>query len=209
MTSMNVTERARRAEDDYFRRRDAELMERALRARREEQQPPAPSVNLEERALADALGVHDAVLVAPLYAAGFRAGHTALLDWMPAIDVAWIDDVDVHERHELKLQIAADPDGAAAGVRFLSQFLFVQPSEELMAAVRGVLRHQLHAMDPAARRERFLRILDRCETVGEASGGLLGMGALSLAERRHISAIRAGLADVEAYMLGESYEFPH
>ena len=31
MTSMHVTERARRAEDDYFRRKDAELIERATR----------------------------------------------------------------------------------------------------------------------------------------------------------------------------------
>lgn len=204
MTMTTTNQRARRAEDDYFRRRDAELIEKARPA-------ATPAVDTvtegERRALADALGVHATKLIEPLHAAGFRPSNAALLDWMPAIDVAWVDAVDTVEREQLRRQIVSDPEAVEAGLPLIMGFLYVQPPPELMAAAREVLRHQLSAMDAASRRQRFDRILARCESVGRASGGLLGLAATSRDERRRIAAIRAGLAGADEPQ--KNAELPH
>lgn len=206
MTSTNATERARLAEDDYFRRKDAELIEQA---RRNRQQATIDSLAaIERRALADELGVDDDQLVGRLHEAGFRAGNAGLLDWLPAIDVAWVDSLDVRERHELRTHIAADPRGDAPSIAQMTEFLFIQPSPELMDAARDVLRRQLAALDEAARHARLDTILERCESVAEASGGVWVVGSVSAAERRRIAAVRAGLADSDGDAAVPA-EFPH
>lgn len=199
-------ERARLSENDYFRRQDAALLERAARATRRTALEQARAT--EMRALADALGVHDTELVGALYDEGFRAGRTALLDWMPAIDVAWVDDLDMHERHALRLRIGADPR-ADQGLGLVTEYLFVRPSEALLETVREVLRRQLAAADPAARQERLRSIVSRCEEVGLASGGSWIVGAVSADERLRIAAIRSKLGDPDVDILDASYEFPH
>ena len=55
MTNTNANDRARLAENDYFRRRDAELIAQARQAR--EQASAERALALEMRELADALGV--------------------------------------------------------------------------------------------------------------------------------------------------------
>ena len=215
MTSIYTTQQARRAEDDYFRRLDAELIARARQTTAQDADASGP--DLERRALGEALGVDVHDPVGTLHAAGFRANNVALLDWLPAIDVAWTDDLDVHERHALRLQIAADPrvnDAApspsfAPSLSMMGEFLFIQPSEELMAAARDVLRRQLAAMDPASRSRRFDTIIARCEAVAEASGGVWILGPVSAEEHRRIGAMRAGLADADGRDADPPFEFPH
>ena len=205
-TNTTRHERARQVENDYFRRRDAELLERAAHATRRAALEQAHAVELN--ALSDALGVHDVLLVRALHDAGFRAGRTALLDWMPAIDVAWVDDLDMHERQALRLRIGADPR-ADEGLGLITEFLFVRPDEALLETVREVLKRQLAAADPATRLERLRDILGRCEEVGVASGGSWLVGAVSADERLRIAAIRSKLGDADTDILSASYEFPH
>ena len=206
MTSMHVTERARRAEDDYFRRKDAELIERATRGQAAGDDSAAGA---EHRALAQALGVREGGSVERLYAAGFRPANVALLDWLPAIDVAWADGLDMIERHALRSRIAADPRADHASLTTITEWLFVEPAPELMDAARDVLRQQLATTEPPARRARLDAILARCEAVGEASGGIWLVGAVSGEERRRISAVRVGLAEADNDAPAEPYEFPH
>ena len=207
MTSIHTTTRARRAEDDYFRRLDAELIERARQLLAPDE---ADSADMRERrALASALGVDDDDAVGTLHAAGFRASNGALLNWLPAIDVAWTGDLDIHERHALRAQIAADPRASDASVVLMVEFLFIQPSEELMAAARDVLRRQLAAMDPESRHRHLDAIIARCEAVAEASGGVWILGPVSAEEHRRIGAVRAGLADPDSGSSDAPFEFPH
>lgn len=191
-TNTTRHERARHVENTDSRRQDAKWLERAGAM----------------RALADELGVHDAPLVRALYDAGFRAGRTALLDWMPAIDVAWVDDLDVHERHALRLRISADPR-VDEGLGLITEFLFLRPDDAFMDVVREVLRRQLAAADPTSRLDRLRSILGRCEEVGLASGGSWLTGAVSAEERLRIAAIRSKLGDADSDILAASYEFPH
>ena len=155
-----------------------------------------------------ALALHEQIILAQLALIGEPVGRTALLDWMPAIDVAWVDDLDVHERHALRLRISADPR-VDEGLGLITEFLFLRPDDAFMDVVRDVLRRQLAAADPRSRLDRLRSILGRCEEVGLASGGSWLTGAVSAEERLRIAAIRSKLGDADSDILAASYEFPH
>ena len=168
-----------------------------------------PTAEFERTMLGDSLRVHEADVIGPLYTAGLRSGTTVLLEWLPAIEVAWIDDVDAHEREELRRQFAEDPRTGAAGVALLTEWLFVRPPHEAMVAARRALRHRLDSSDVVSGREMLARIVSRCEAVGRSSGGVFGLGALSLGERARIEGIREALGDEPSLPFNQPMGFPH
>lgn len=190
----DFNDRARLAEDDYFRRKDAELIERA-RLARAQATAPATERPAGEQGLADALRVQDAALVSTLHAAGLTAANASLLEWLPAIEVAWVDDVDMHEREELRRQYATDPASDGASLSLLTEWLFVRPPHEALIAARQALRRRLDALPEPERTERVHQIVRRCEVVGHASGGIFGLGTLSWEEHERIEAIKEALGD--------------
>ena len=183
MAVSEVDDRAGRTEDEDFRRKDAELIARARAFLSERQQ------------LGDALGLHAPDIIAPLHDAGVRADTVGLLEWLPAIEVAWIDGVDAREREELSRQfeMTAGPDGL--GVSLLNEWLYGRPPHEAMIAAKRALRHQLDHLDAEARQDALQRIAARCEVVGRLSGGWFGIGTLSNEERAHIDRVREDLGD--------------
>lgn len=189
MTEFPVHDRSRRAEDDYFRRRDAELLERARAAR---VRPEDAVLHEERHRLGEAIGLHDLDVIVPLHTAGVRAGNTDMIEWLPAVQVAWIDNVDMFEREELRRHFSqADSAGGASDL--LMEWLLVRPPDETMMAARRALRHRLAASAPDSRRHTLMRVLERCVAVGRASGGVFGVGAISRKERLLIAAIRQDL----------------
>lgn len=190
----DFNERARLAEDDYFRRKDAELIERARQARARAT-ASVPDQSAGEQELVHALHTADAALVSALHAAGLNASNTSLLEWLPAIEVAWVDDVDMHEREELRRQYATDPASDGASLSLLTEWLFVRPPHEALLAARQALRLRLDALPETERTARLQQIVRRCEVVGRASGGLFGLGALSWEEHERIEAIKESLGD--------------
>lgn len=207
MTGTDLHERAARRENESFGNKNAALMKQAPEwlsgsgANR--------AAEFERRMLGDALGIHDEDVVGPLYALGLRCRTTVLLEWLPAIEVAWIDNVDVHERWELRRQFAEDPRTGTAGVALLTEWLFVRPPHEAMVAARRALRCRLESSDVVSRRQMLDRIVSRCEAVGRSSGGLFGRGALSWNERSRIDVIREALGDEPILPFSEAMSFPH
>ncbi|MGE3956380.1 MAG: hypothetical protein AB7H96_06640 [Vicinamibacterales bacterium] len=210
MAGSEIYDRSRRAEDDYFRRRDAELMEKAREASRAAAAARVEQAGAGERQLlGDALGVHDAAILGPLHAAGMRASHGVLLEWLPAIDIAWVDDIEMEEREELRRQFAVDPQANASGLALLSEWLFLRPPREALMAARQALRSRLDAMDPTTRQDVVARIVARCEAVGRASGGVLGFWALSWDERARIDGLRESLGDRSVEPMEGPIEIAH
>ncbi|MFN7984990.1 MAG: hypothetical protein U0Q11_24365 [Vicinamibacterales bacterium] len=207
MATSELFERARRAEDDYFRRKDAELLAKARTTRSSVDSGAA--VIHERRLLGDALGLHDTDVVFPLHEAGLRAATVGLLEWMPAIEVAWVDGVDAAEREELsrRFEEGAGPDGV--GVSLINEWLFSRPSHEAMDAARRALRHRVGLLDADSRADLMRRIATRCEIVGRASGGWFGLGMLSDDERETIDRIREGLGDETVSENPLPSEIPH
>lgn len=193
----SLHERGRSLEADYFRRRDQELLERAR-----EQEAEAE----HRRQLTAALGVADAddptvaPIVAPIVATlrqlGFEPGTVALLNVVPAIQVAWADgSLPDKERVEIERILARPEIKAAAGLGsgMVAEWLSRQPSADLYRLAIEVLQLQLARLDPEARTRMITTILGECNAVAGASGGVFGIGTHSSVESERIKELAAAL----------------
>ena len=77
-----LTDQARKREEDYFRKRDRELIER-MRA--------AAAADQTRRDLEAKTGLHDPALLQDLQELGFEPDTLALLPLVPIIQVAWAE----------------------------------------------------------------------------------------------------------------------
>ena len=184
MVQFDTADRSRLAEDEYFRRKDAEILHRAREAER---------VARERAALAEALGAPDPDVCDQLHACGLRASTAALVEWLPAVEVAWLDGADEAERHALRVHFNVDHRASAEGMALLDGWLTRRPPEELFAAGRLALKARLHALGADERESLLARILALCEATGRAAGGYFGVGSLSSDERRQITVIQGDL----------------
>lgn len=194
MATSELFDRARRAEDDYFRRKDAELVAKARAAALAGDESRAATVD-EPRHLGDALDLHTPEVVTPLFDAGLRAGTIELLEWIPAVEVAWVDGADAAERDELSRRFAETTAANGTGVGLMNTWLVSRPAPDVFEAARQALRHQVNQLDADSRAGMLRRIASRCEIVARASGGWFGLGGLSTDERACIDRIREGLGD--------------
>ena len=184
MADIDTSDRSRLAEDEYFRRKDAEILHRAGEAER---------VARERAALAEALGALDPEACDQLHTCGVRASTTALVEWLPTVEVAWLDGADEAERHALRVHFNVDGRASAEGMALLDGWLTQRPSDELFAAGRRALRARLLTLGADEREAVLARVLAMCEATGRAAGGHFGLGALSSDERSHISVIQGDL----------------
>jgi hypothetical protein len=185
MNEFETTDRSRLAEDEYFRRRDEEILRRAREI---------GETTRERAELAKALATPDLTVAESLYAHGLRASTAALVEWLPAVEVAWLDGADEAERHALRVHVTVDGRASTEGIALLDSWLTQRPPETLFAAGRVALRARLHALDAVDREALMARILALCEATGRAAGGYFGLGSLSSDERSHIAGIQEDLA---------------
>lgn len=184
MVNLDTTDRSRLAEDEYFRRHDAENLQRAREAERAAR---------ERAALTEALGAPDPDACRQLHACGLRTSTIALVEWLPAVEVAWLNGTDEAERHALRVHFSSDDRVSAEGMVLLDRWLTLRPPDTLFAAGRRALRARLLTLGADEREALLARVLALCEATGRASGGCFGLGALSSDERSHIAVIQADL----------------
>jgi hypothetical protein len=179
-------ERGRALETDYFRRRDQELLDKAR-----EQDALAE----RRRQLATTLGFEDPILD-KLGQLGFDATTAPLLNLIPAIQVAWVDgSLPAGERAQIE-KILARPEmkeAARLGTAIVTDWLTRQPGAELYRLGVEALRLRLASLDSDARTRLVNTILDDCNAVAGASGGVFGLGAHSSAESERIRELAASL----------------
>lgn len=152
----------------------------------------APS--LELAALGEALGVTNTRVLTELHAQGLRAHTAIVVEWVPAVDVCWLDGADAGERNALRVQLAADDCATVEGLALLDAWLSKRPAPEFFEAARQAIRLRLRGLDDEAREATLDRIVAICEAAGRAGGGQFGVSPLSTKERRHIGRIRQDLA---------------
>lgn len=178
-------DRGRSLEEEYFRKREQELIERArARARAEE-------TRLRLKA---ALALDDEGILGTLSDEGLDETVASLIELIPLVKVAWADGgSSAGERREIDAALSelavTDREKAKA---LLEGWMTLEPSPALYDAAIAALRTSL-AADPAARQTRIGSIVKACERVAAASGGVLGVGARSASERDLIAEIRRQL----------------
>jgi hypothetical protein len=172
--------RRRTQEDDYFQRKDRELIEKLRRQAEAEQQL---------RELGERIGITDPEVSRELAELGFTPETVRLLPLIPVLETAWAEGgVTAQERKMLvDLARARGIEEGGAADRQLTAWLDRRPDESVFRRA-GRLISALFASGG-----RFDLtpddLLKYCEAIADASGGLFGIRRVSSEERATLARI--------------------
>ncbi len=181
-----ITDEVRRREEEYFRRKDRELIERMRQAAAEAE---------KRKHLEEATGIHDPAQLEELQALGFTPETLSLLPLVPELQVAWAEGGVSAAERAMILDLARSRDiaaGSAADVQ-LQEWLDARPSEDTFRKAARLIGAMLD--DPAGTEMQVSAddLLKYCEQIAQASGGLFGIGSVSAQERTALEQIAAQL----------------
>lgn len=179
-------DRGRALEDEYFHRKDRELIERLRQKAAAED---------GQRALGASTGVSDPEVLHELQALGFTPDTVALLPLMPVLQVAWaeggITPVERHLIEKLANARGIAPGGAADAQ--LMDWLANRPTDEVFHGAARLTRALLDAGSGVVADLTADALVDYCEQVASASGGIFGLGRISGEERELLASIAVDL----------------
>jgi hypothetical protein len=171
-----LSDRKRAMEEEFFRKRERELLER-MKAERTRQ--------TAKQALAAASGVQDEATLDHLLGLGLDPDAVLALRLVPLVEVAWADGhLDARERQAVLS--ALEHEGIAPGSTphvLIQGWLDEPPPPAMLEAwttYTTALSARLTEPERAALRAA---VLGRARAVAEAAGGFLGLGKVSAAEQ--------------------------
>jgi hypothetical protein len=180
-----LAERGRSLEEDYFRKRDRELLER-MRA--------AAAADEARKQLGSLTGLEGAD-VEELRTLGFTPDTISLLPIVPLLQVAWAEGGVSAEERTLILELAHSrgvTDGSAAAAQ-LTRWLSEAPPASVFAGATRLINAMIDAPGSATGGLTREDLLAYCEQVAAASGGFLGMKKISAEERALLTTISQDL----------------
>jgi hypothetical protein len=184
MTTLD--DRRRALEEEYFRKRDAELIDRLRKQ----------SDSLAGReAMSRETGITDPALLQELEDRGFSAATVSLLPLVPLLEVAWAENVMSAQERELIVE-AARAHGVSEGTqadRQLTAWLDQRPPDEMFQSALRIIRSMFASLPTGQREQRHKNLRDFCLNVASASGGVLGFGRISAKEEEVLKRVAAAL----------------
>ena len=181
-----LDERRRASEDDYFRKRDRELIEKMRKAAEAER-------NRSE--LSARTGLNDPALVSELQDLGFTPETLAVLPLVPIVQMAWAEGgITPAERH-LLIKVARErgiAEGSPADA-VLADWMARQPTNDVFAKATRLIRAMLDSGAPDTAAMSADDLIKYCERIATASGGILGLGKISADERSTLAEIASAL----------------
>jgi hypothetical protein len=178
-------ERGRSLEEDYFRKKDRELIEKLKQAAAAEQ---------SRREMGARTGLTDPEMLQELEELGFTPETVALLPLVPVVQMAWAEGGVTNAERKLLTDLARSRgiEAGSAADRQLQDWLARQPDDTVFARARRLIRATL-----AAGHEQGDLTADDlvkyCENIASASGGILGIGKVSAEERALLASIASEL----------------
>ena len=172
-----LARRGKALEEEYFHRKEKELIEK-LRRRR------AAEAQLKE--LSEATGIPDEEVLQTLQELGYTPGTVALLHLVPLIQVGWADGKLDRREREMILEAArlrGVTEGNAAYDQ-LNDWLDNRPSDEFFEQTLSIVGHLVGASTEDGHAGGNTNVLDDAMRVAAASGGLLGLGNKISAEEQ-------------------------
>jgi hypothetical protein len=176
-------ERGRSLEEEYFHRKERELIEKMrVRAAAEEQR----------QRLGQETGVGDDDVLRDLQELGYTPETVMLLHLVPLIQTAWAEGGVTQKERDLIVK-AARSRGITVGSpadQQLDLWLAQRPSDELFEKTLRAIRTILQAQPDDARTASENDLLALASAIATASGGIVGFRAVSDEERQilaHIS----------------------
>lgn len=166
----SFADRARGLEEEYFRKKEQELIEK-LRL--------SAQATSERRAIGDAIGVTDEKVLDNLLELGYTRDTVALLHLVPLVQVAWAEG-NVSKAERALIMEAAAARGVTKGSaahKKLVEWLERRPSDSFFQKTLAIIQAILGAL-PEDKQEGSKRdLVAYCTRIAEASGGILGLGS--------------------------------
>jgi hypothetical protein len=180
------SKRGRSLEDEYFRKKDLELIEKLRQSAATEQ---------ARQDLGRKAGLEDPTLVKELQDLGFTPDTVGLLPLMPIIQMAWAEGGVTKAERELIVRLARSRgvEAGSAADRQLTEWLANHPAEDVFARARRLIRAMLESGAAPAGDLKADDLVKYCEEIASASGGILGIGRISAEERALLASIAADL----------------
>jgi len=181
-----LDDRRRASEDDYFRKKDRELIEKMRQAAEAER---------ATHELRTKTGITDVQLVKTLQELGFTPDTIAVLPFVPIVQMAWAEGGITPAERELIVTLARDR-GIAAGSpadALLADWMAHKPSDALFAHATRLVRAMLDAGGTDASAWSADDLIKYAESIASASGGIFGLGKVSAEERDTLGKITAAL----------------
>ena len=182
-----ITDRSRTREEEYFRRKDQELLEQG-------RQRHAREVKL--RQLGEAMGIADPATLEELVTLGYTADTVQLPHLLPLVTVAWADGTVSSAERDVILEAATARHVGRESLTsdLLADYLTHRPSEEIIDRNLRVLRTWMQALPEAQRTDTLHDLTSRCTQVASISRGIFGVGRkISDGERRVMDRLAAFL----------------
>ena len=184
-------ERGRSLEDDYFRKKDQELIEKMRSAAAAEK--ARAELGQARAEMGQRVGITDPALLQELDALGFTPETVVLLPLVPAVQMAWAEGGVSPAERALLVQLARSRgiDEGSAADRKLAEWMSTRPGQQVFANATRLIRamlassgaHDLTADD----------LVKQSEAIAAASGGMLGMNRVSAEERQLLTALASEL----------------
>jgi hypothetical protein len=182
-------ERGRALEEEYFRKKDRELVEKMRNAAAAEQ---------ARGEMGRQTGITDSALLGELQELGFTPDTVVLLPLVPVLELAWAEGGITPAERQLLLSLARSrgiADGSAAD-RQLNDWMASRPSpavfERAGRLISAVLSSGTGTVSAGLTADQLVAY---CEQIASASGGLLGLriGSVSSEEKTLLTRIAADL----------------
>ena len=171
-----LDDRERALENEYFHRKDRELVERLREEGRKE---------TERRKLEEEFHTHDPAFLQRLQAAGFSPDNLLLLHLIPLVEIAWSEGEVTARERELILALAARRgfDAGGAAYQQLVGWLDSRPEPAFFETTYEAIRKLLALQDDTSRQATREDLVAWCTKIAEATGGILRMAPISRDER--------------------------
>lgn len=183
MSDSNILSDLRIAkEEEYFHKKEKELIEKMRQRALKEQ---------ERQELSEFFFVEDAEMLDDLQQLGYSRDTIFLLFLVPVIHVGWIDGQVTEQEREAILEIARQrgmEEGAPAEAMLLD-WLNKRPSDEFFEKTLRLIRNILETRPPVVHNIREQSLAHYCNLVASASGGFMGFGKVSAAQKELINKI--------------------
>lgn len=172
-----MAKRGKGLEEEYFHRKEKELLEK-LRKKRE--------AEAQVKELGEASGISNDDILKTLQELGYTRETVSLLHLVPLVSVAWADNKVSGPEREMILEAArlhgVAEDGAA--YQQLNDWLTNRPSDEFVNQTLRVIADLAGTDRPDEKKIDREKLLELSTRVAAASGGILGLGSKISAEEQ-------------------------
>jgi hypothetical protein len=181
-----LSERGRAMEEEYFRKRDRELVEKLRKAKADDD---------AKQAMGASTGLKEPALLQALLDLGFTPDTVSLLPLVPVVQMAWAEGGVTKPEYDLVMKLAV-ARGIAEGSpahQQLGNWLGTRPPTAVFTGASRLIRAMLASGAEPVSSFTADELVAYCEEIAGASGGVLGLGRVSAEERALLRSIAAEL----------------